>query len=109
MTVTLKTCESVISETAFLLRDNDPGFARLSALIHDNIVSVEFDLSQNFSDVSKLLKKYSSTPMSFADACLVRMSEIHSNSRLFTIDSDFLHYRRNGRSVIPLIYPGDNR
>jgi len=47
--------------------------------------------------------------MSLADACLVRMSELYEGATIMTIDSDFLHYRRNGRNVIPLIYPGDKR
>jgi hypothetical protein len=44
--------------------------------------------------------------MSLADACLVRMSELHSNSYVFTLDSDFNLYRKNGRHVIPSIMPG---
>jgi predicted nucleic acid-binding protein len=50
--------------------------------------------------------KYQSVPMSLADACLVRMSELHSNSYVFTMDSDFNLYRKNGRQVIPSIMPG---
>ncbi len=106
ITVTLKTCEAVISETAFLLHHNDPGYQRLHALLRDGIISVDFNYSSHWERVSKLLQKYASTPMSFADACMVRMSEIYADSKVFTTDSDFLHYRRNGRQVIPLIYPG---
>ena len=43
--------------------------------------------------------------MSFADACLVRMSELHRDSQVFTLDHDFAAYRRNGRERIPLITP----
>lgn len=43
--------------------------------------------------------------MSFADACLVRMSELHRDSRIFTLDRDFDAYRRNGRERIPLLAP----
>ncbi|HNG34544.1 MAG TPA: pilus assembly protein, partial [Blastocatellia bacterium] len=55
--------------------------------------------------VSKLLEKYADVPMSFADACLVRMSELYPDSAVFTLDSDFKIYRRNGRQAIPLIFP----
>jgi hypothetical protein len=44
-------------------------------------------------------------PMSLADACLVRMSELRSQSRLFTTDSDFRIYRRNRRQLISLLAP----
>jgi hypothetical protein len=43
--------------------------------------------------------------MSLADACLVRMSEVHTRSRVFTIDSDFHIYRRHGRQAIPDLAP----
>lgn len=55
--------------------------------------------------VKKLLEKYADVPMSFADACLVRMSELYSDNVVFTTDSDFKIYRRNGKQPIPLIYP----
>jgi hypothetical protein len=35
------------------------------------------------------------------------MAELHSSSRVFTLDSDFRIYRRHGRQAIPLIFPED--
>ena len=43
--------------------------------------------------------------MSFADACLVRLTELDSNAIVFTTDSDFRIYRRHGRGTIPLLIP----
>jgi hypothetical protein len=43
--------------------------------------------------------------MDFADACLVRMTEILPESRIWTTDSDFLVYCRHGRTSIPLLAP----
>jgi hypothetical protein len=43
--------------------------------------------------------------MSLADACLVRLSELHSGSAVFTLDADFRIYRRHGNKVIPVIIP----
>jgi hypothetical protein len=43
--------------------------------------------------------------MALADACLVRLTEIHPESVLLTLDSDFQIYRRHGRSVIPVLSP----
>jgi len=48
---------------------------------------------------------YTDVPMSLADACLVRRSELSPRWRVMTTDSDFLRYRRNRRQVIPLICP----
>ena len=44
--------------------------------------------------------------MDLADACVVRMSELTKRSQVLTLDRrDFSLYRRNGRTVIPLITP----
>ena len=52
------------------------------------------------------MKRYRDRPMSLADACLVRLSELHRRSRVFTLDRDFLIYRRHGNKVIPVLMPG---
>ena len=39
-----------------------------------------------------LMKRYENVPMSLADACLVRMSELISGSLILTLDSDFRIY-----------------
>jgi len=51
------------------------------------------------------MQRYANTPMSLADACLVRLSEMHEDCRVLTLDIHFKLYRRYGRSVIPLISP----
>lgn len=43
--------------------------------------------------------------MSLADACLVRLAELHANSTVFTLDDGFHIYRRNGNKVIPVLMP----
>ena len=62
-------------------------------------------MEKNRADVLNLLRKYADQPMSLADACLVRMTELNDNCQIFTTDKDFLVYRRKGRSVIPLLAP----
>ena len=43
--------------------------------------------------------------MSLADACVVRMAEIHENHAVLTLDSDFTVYRKHGRVPITLMHP----
>jgi hypothetical protein len=44
--------------------------------------------------------------MDLADACLVRMSELTPDCRIFTIDrQDFSVYRRFRNKVIPAVFP----
>ena len=100
------TCEAVVSETCFLLSGIKSGSSRIMQLIQRKILKISFQLEEHIDPVNKLLIKYQSVPMSLADACLVRMSELHSNSYVLTLDSDFNLYRKNGRQVIPSILPG---
>jgi predicted nucleic acid-binding protein len=99
------TCEAVISEALFLLPRARRGVPTLLSFLREGLVQVSFDLSDNLEAVTQLLSKYEDVPMSLADACLVRMSELHDNARVFTLDSDFKRYRRHSRQAIPLIFP----
>jgi predicted nucleic acid-binding protein len=53
----------------------------------------------------KLIHKYEDLPMSLADACLVRLAELHPAASVFTLDSHFRVYRKNGRQQISVIMP----
>ena len=99
------TCEAVISEACFLLAKVKTGEERLLAMIESDILQIDFSLSVEISKIKSLMKKYADVPMSFADACLVRMSETSENSVVFTLDSDFRIYRKNGKRKIDLIIP----
>ena len=99
------TCEAVISESLFLLVHAKHGVPTLMNMLQEDLVRLEFDLDDHLDAVARLIAKYHDVPMSLADACLVRMSELHTNARVFTLDADFKLYRRNSRQTIPLIYP----
>ncbi len=57
------------------------------------------------AQLAKLMARYENVPLSYADACLVRLSETVPQSVVATLDADFKVYRRNGRQVIPLLTP----
>jgi len=103
----LLTCEAVISEVFFLLSRVRSGTATFAGLLRDGLVcaSPNFSYANQQSHVLDYLERYGSVPMSFADACLVRMSEIDRDCLIFTTDRDFLTYRRNRRQTIRLISP----
>jgi predicted nucleic acid-binding protein len=96
-----KTCDAVLSEAFHLLGSA----AALTALIHRKSVVPSFHFDEAAETVLALMEKYVDVPMSFADACLVRMTEILSDPILLTTDSDFRIYRRNGRQVVPCVLP----
>ena len=101
----LATCESVISEACFLLRNVKGGEQAIFELLSRKLVNISFSLGEEIKPVDSLMRRYANVPMSLADACLVRMTELHSSSHLLTLDSDFTVYRRNNRLVIPMIAP----
>lgn len=101
----LLTCESVLAETHHLLRDLPRSLEALARLHREGIIRVEFDFETHASLVWRWLNKYRDVPMDFADACLVRLSELHADCVVWTTDSDFQVYRRHGRQVIPTLTP----
>jgi len=101
----LFTCEPVLTETAFLLkregRETDPLFA----LMERGVLRVGLEIEDQLADLRSLMRRYRDRPMSLADACLVRLAELHLGSVLFTLDADFRIYRRHGNKVIPVLMP----
>ncbi len=97
------TCEAVLSEAYHLLGER--GVPGLSAMLSRRAVVARFNLDDNVEAVVAFLKKYAGVPMSFADACLVRMSEIMADPLILTTDSDFRTYRRHSRQVVPVLCP----
>jgi predicted nucleic acid-binding protein len=68
-------------------------------------MSIAFQLDEHIGALRKSLMKYRDAPMSLADACIVRMSEIYDRHAILTLDSDFLIYRKHGRDALVLIHP----
>jgi predicted nucleic acid-binding protein len=101
----LYSCDSVISEACFLLRRSQSGVNRLMEFLERGIVRLDFPIGSELPAIRKLLSRYRNVPMSLADACLVRMSELLNEPVIVTLDTDFKIYRRHGRQVIPLIAP----
>ncbi len=101
----LLTCEPVLTEAAFLLKrdghDNDPLFG----LLERGIIRIAISVQEEQADLRALMRRYRNRPMSLADACLVRLSEIHPAGEVLTLDSDFRIYRRHGNKVIPVRMP----
>lgn len=99
------TCEPVLAEVAHLVRRVRQGLERFVDLLMSDLLRVEFDVMVERAAVGRLLRKYADRPMSLADACLVRLAELHDGASVFTIDGDFGVYRKHGRRAIPLIAP----
>jgi uncharacterized protein len=99
------TCEAALSEAQLLIgsRGGDPLVAL--ELVQRGILEIDFSLRSELDRILELQRSYRNVPMSLADACIVRMSELRPRCRVMTTDSDFRIYRRNRRNVIPLLAP----
>ncbi len=106
LTRPLLTCEAVIAEALFLLRRGGIDPDSLLNLIARGLVMPGFSLATEIGAIQNLIKTYRNIPMSLADACLVRLAEIYENSKVMTLDSDFVVYRKSRRRIIPLLRPG---
>jgi len=101
----LLTCEPVLTEAAFLLQREGCEPDALFALLERGVIRVALAVQNEQADLRVLMRRYRNRPMSLADACLVRLSEIRTNGVVFTLDSDFRIYRRHGNKVIPVLMP----
>jgi len=101
----LLTCEAVISESCFLLRRVQGGEDAIMGLLSRGHIRVSFQLDGEVETIRELMRRYQNVPMSFADACLVRMSETIASSSIFTLDSDFSIYRKQGNQTIAIVSP----
>ncbi|MEP7347295.1 MAG: PIN domain-containing protein [Gemmatimonadaceae bacterium] len=99
------TCEAVVSEACFLLERFTGGQDAVLELLAKGVLKVDFRMLSEIDALRGLMRKFTNVPMSLADACLVRMTEIDTQSVILTLDSDFRVYRRNRRQVIPTIMP----
>lgn len=101
----LLTCEPVLTEALFLLDKTHAGPEALWNILNWGLLVISFELKQELPAVRTLKSKYRNVPMSLADACLVRMSELYPGVNLFTLDTDFQIYKKNKNEPIPCLAP----
>jgi predicted nucleic acid-binding protein len=89
----LITCEAVIAESCYLLR-NFPGAPEA---VIDNVVAgiiqIPFQLSKEAASVRQILRKYRDRKIDLADACLIRLANEFEAADILTLDRDFTIYR----------------
>ena len=100
----LLTCEPVLTETIYFLREDDLDVEPVFLLLERGVLQVDFDLSTRWPRVRTLMTRYGR--MDLADAAVVVMTELHRRCEVLTLDrTDFSVYRRNDRQVIPFVAP----
>jgi predicted nucleic acid-binding protein len=90
---TLITCEAVIAESCYVLRDLNGAPAAVLENVDRGIFQVPYRLAGSAGRIVRLMGKYADLPMDFADACLVDMASAYQTGRILTLDADFRTYR----------------
>jgi uncharacterized protein len=101
----LLVCEPVVAEAMYLLARLPKAQDALFALLENGALKIAFRIDEHVPALRRLHQKYRDMPMSLADSCIVRMAELNERHLVFTLDSDFSIYRKNGRVPIALIHP----
>jgi predicted nucleic acid-binding protein len=100
----LLVCEPVLAEAMYLLARFSRAQDALFELLENGALRIAFRIEEHVSALRKLHHKYRDRPMSLADACIVRMAEIHERHAVLTLDSDFTIYRKHSRVPLELIH-----
>jgi predicted nucleic acid-binding protein len=98
------TCEPVVAEACFLIARRNIPLARLIAFLESGTLQIGMSLADEAGAVRALMERYANVPMSLADGCLVRLSEM-TNLPICTLDSDFTVYRAQRNRPLDLISP----
>lgn len=100
----LLTCEAVLTEVAYFLREDGLEVDSIFQLLERGVLRLGFDLSAHWPRLRTLMGRYER--MDLADASLVVMSELHKRCQVLTVDrKDFAVYRRNDRQAINFVAP----
>jgi predicted nucleic acid-binding protein len=89
----LITCEAVIAESCYLLRNLPGAPETVIENITAGIFHLPFPLSRDTNGIKRLLSKYRNRKIDLADACLIRLADEFGTGDILTLDSDFEIYR----------------
>lgn len=97
------TCEAVLAEATYLTRQTPGARIALLEMLTEGFLTIGMSLNDQHPAILAMVRRYVNVPMSLADACVVRLAELHPQSTVLTLDSDFVTYRKNGRQVIDIL------
>jgi predicted nucleic acid-binding protein len=89
----LVTCEAVITESCYLLRNLSGASEAVIENITAGIFQVPFQVSRDTAGVKQVLRKYKDRKIDLADACLIRLADQFGTADILTLDQDFTIYR----------------
>jgi uncharacterized protein len=88
----LITCEAVIAETCYLLRNLRGAPEAVIENVVAGIFQIPFQLSREAAGVKHLLRKYKDRKIDLGDACLICLADEFESGDILTLDKDFTIY-----------------
>lgn len=87
------TCEAVITESCYLLRNVSGACETIIDNVTGGIFQIPLQLSRDTVGVKQILRKYNDRKIDLADACLIRLADEFETADILTLDRDFAVYR----------------
>jgi uncharacterized protein len=101
----LATCEAVIAEACYLLRNVGGAAEAVIQNVERGIFQIPFSLTRSASAAGRAVRKYRDRPIDVADACLICLAEEMNSGDILTLDKDFRFYRWGRRRPFELLIP----
>jgi len=102
----LVTCESVIAESCYLLRNLTGAKDAILENVASGVFQIPLRLTDAASDVRRILRKYKDRDVDLADACLIHLATEFKTGEILTLDSDFRVYRWGANKIFRSLIPG---
>jgi uncharacterized protein len=97
-------CEAVLTEVTHLTAKDGIAPSKVIEFVERGRLAV-VSLVGDLPVIRELLERYADAPMDFADACIVRLAELHQTASVCTLDGQFRFFRKNGQEPISLVAP----
>ena len=102
VTAPLRTCEAVLTETACLLGTPEP----VLQMLVDGDLTADFQAETHATDLLRWLEKFADLDPGFADACVVKLGELHPRAEISTTDrGDSSAYRTLAGKPLRCVFP----
>jgi predicted nucleic acid-binding protein len=101
----LITCEPVIAESCYLLRNIEGAAEAILGSIASREFLLPIALADMASPVQRMFRKYRDRRIDLADAALIHLANEFQTADILTVDSDFHVYRWGRNNVFRMLVP----
>ena len=101
----LVTCEAVIAEACYLLRNLPGAPEAVLENIEQGVFQIPLQIAPSAAAIRRIMRKYANRKIDLADACLIHMANELKTGDILTLDHDFEFYRWGAKRSFELLIP----